>query len=202
MLVVPGLAMFSHKVPAGTRRQLRESLWQPLGAALAEAVGLGGGAAAPAPRPPSLGAAAIPAAAVPATSAAAPAAAAIEPIFAAAAPASVPPSAPPPPPPPPAGGDAPTARADGPRADRATLEATLRACGASGVEWEPGAEGDGLLRCLCRMPAEPTGQLERVFQASGPDAITALEALVGQVTAWSARQGTAAASGPAARRNR
>ena len=52
------------------------------------------------------------------------------------------------------------------------------------------------------MPAEPTGQLERVFQASGPDAITALEALVGQVTAWSARQGTAAASGPAARRNR
>lgn len=196
MLVVPALAMFSHKVPAGTRRLLRESLWQPLGAALAEAVGLGVGAAAPAPRPPSSGAAAIPAAAGPATSAVAPAAAAIEPIFAAAAPASAPPPSPPP------GGDAPMARADSPHADRATLEATLRACGATGVEWEPDAQRDGLHRCVCRMPAEPTGQLERVFQASGPDAITALEALVGQVTAWSARQGTAAASGPAARRNR
>lgn len=183
MLVVPGLAMFSHKVPAGARRQLRQGLWEPLGAALADALGLGGGMAEAMPRPTPPVEPAMPALTGQPTPTEPPAAAVIEPIFAPPAPASVPPL--------------------GERgADRATLEATLLACGATDVEWGPDGGAEGLHRCSCRMPAEPTGQLQRVFQASGPDAIAALEALVDQVTAWSSRHGAAPAPGAAPRRTR
>ena len=215
MLVVPALAMFSHKVPAAARRQLRQGLWEPLVAALSDAVGLGGGADA-APRRsaqdgPALAAANVPAPATPTvTSTEVPAAAAIEPIFATPHPASAPSAAHPPPLPSPgmptlatgAVRDAPPVAADAPGADRAALEARLRACGATEVEWGPAGEGDGLQRCSCRIPAEPTGQLHRVFQASGPDALAALQALVDQVTAWSSRHGTATAPGTAAGRSR
>jgi hypothetical protein len=204
MLVVPALAMFSHKVPAGARRQLRQSLWEPLGAVLADAVGLGGGTAEAVPRQAPPDGAAIPAVTGPVAPAEAPRAAAIEPIFAAPPPADPPPQTVPgiPTTTPGPVGDAATVRAGEPLADRAALEATLRACGATEVEWGQDGEGDGLHRCSCRMPAGPTGQLQRVFQASGTDAIGALRALVGQVTEWSSRHGSAAAAGPAARRNR
>lgn len=183
MLVVPALAMFSHKVPADARRQLRRMLWAPVGAALADAVGLGGGTADALPRPgppvdpvmPALTGQVAPAEPSPPP--------AIEPIFAPRAPARAP--------------------ALGERAaDRATLEATLLACGATDVEWGPDGAAEGLHRCSCRMPADPTGQLQRVFQASGADTLAALQALVDQVTAWSSRHGSAAPPGAAARRTR
>jgi len=72
---------------------------------------------------------------------------------------------------------------------RESLEARLRALGATRIDWTPAQGGDGLHRCSCRIPAEPTGQLHRVFQAAAPDPVAALDNLVGQVTAWSMRAG-------------
>lgn len=207
MLVVPALAMFSHKLPPGARRHLRQGLWEPLGAALADAIGIGGGAPEALPRRPAPDGAALPALPPPVAPTEVVPAAAIEPIFAAPSRAAAPPIAPPPSPgtpapAPDAGGDAPAIRPHAPAADRAALEATLRACGATEVEWGPDGAGEGLQRCSCRMPAEPSGQLQRVFQASGPDALGALRALVDQVTAWSSRHGPAEAPAATVRRSR
>ncbi len=90
--------------------------------------------------------------------------------------------------------------------ERDLLESRLRSLGATSIEWTPAQGGDGLHRCTCRIPAEPTGQLHRVFQASATNPVTALDSLVGQVTAWSMRvrpdngpRGAAATSDPVVR---
>jgi len=189
MVIVPAMAMFSHKVPAETRRQLRQALWGQVQHALVPA-----DAAASEPEPTL----AIP---IPPVAPSAPPDSwgaaigqeradrdAVRPLF----------------------GDASTLVADrGPGGlpeampanaiprDRARLEARLRDLGCAAVEWTPEAGADGSLRCSCRIRAEPTGQLQRVFQASGPDPVAALEALVGEVTAWSARQPTGGPGAPA-----
>lgn len=72
-------------------------------------------------------------------------------------------------------------------AGRESLEARLRALGATSIDWTPAQGGDGLHRCSCRIPADPTGQLQRVFQSAAADPVAALDNLVGQVTAWSMR---------------
>lgn len=205
LIVVPAIAMFSHKVPAETRGYLRRALMGPLADAAAESLGLGSPAgAAVFTRTPGESPATDdgPAVAAPSTvggptstaaSAAAPGPfatpgepiAAVKPMFPAGA----------------APGDGrstgTTAAGEvaGPvslevtslAADRASLESRLRALGATHVEWTPGQGDDGVHRCSCRIPAEPSGQLHRVFQASATDPVTALDTLVGQVTAWSLR---------------
>lgn len=77
---------------------------------------------------------------------------------------------------------------------RAEVERQLAALGAVAFEcvWMPGS---GLHRCSCRASADPSGQLQRVFQSSNADPAVALRNLVGQVQFWKHRLATRAASG-------
>ena len=206
LIVVPLLAMFSHKVPTATRTAIRERLWDPVIRPLASALGLGATSpTSPAPRqaadspvedpfpgPPtafaSSGSASTdigPAAADPLQTLQATRASSLHQPDTAIAGNT----------PPPAillGSDdsLPIGGATG----RESLEARLRALGATRIDWTPGQGGDGLHRCSCRIPAEPSGQLHRIFQAAATDPVAALDNLVGQVTAWSMRSGGPAAS--------
>ena len=206
LIVVPLLAMFSHKVPTATRTAIRERLWDPVIRPLASALGLGATSpTSPAPRqaadspvedpfpgPPtafaSSGSASTdigPAAADPLQTLQATRASSLHQPDTAIAGNT----------PPPAillGSDdsLPIGGATG----RESLEARLRALGATRIDWTPAQGGDGLHRCSCRIPAEPSGQLHRIFQAAATDPVAALDNLVGQVTAWSMRSGGTAAS--------
>ena len=173
LIVVPLLAMVSHKIPAATRAAAREKLWSLIVGALVPA-------------------AVQPATAVPAAGEPTPS---IEPFsrpWEQTAP--TPPTAPPPTILVNAESSLPIGEANG----RESLEARLRALGATQIDWTPAQGGDGLHRCSCRIPAEPTGQLHRVFQAAAADPLAALDNLVGQVSAWSMRTGGAAEGGVAA----
>ncbi len=182
LIVVPLLAMFSHKVPTTTRAAIRERLWNPMIRPLASALGLG---ATPPTSPPPRQATASPPPADP-----------LQPLQPAQAPGLREPDATiagnSPPPAILLGSDdsLPIGGATG----LESLEARLRALGATRIDWTPGQGGDGLHRCSCRIPAEPTGQLHRIFQAAATDPVAALDNLVGQVTAWSMRSGGTAAS--------
>lgn len=215
LVVVPALAMFSHKIPAETRVFLRRAVEGLMTDAAAESPAPGAPAGPPdaGPRdvesPPGVTVAASGAATAPAGHAAvspvivppgklvAPAEpiAAVTPMFPGAAAASaargaVTPVA--------VTSPAPATPETGAMVvDRAVLESRLRALGATHVEWTPGQGDDGVHRCSCRIPAEPSGQLHRVFQASASDPVTALDTLVGQVTAWSLRNRTDEPASPA-----
>lgn len=80
---------------------------------------------------------------------------------------------------PPATFPAATGDADGPIsvADR------LRGLGAVSVECVPLAGGP-LHRCSCRVAADSSGQLQRVFQTSNVDPATGMRNLLGQVQFW------------------
>jgi hypothetical protein len=182
LIVVPLLAMFSHKVPTATRSAIRARLWDPMIRPLASALGL---SAPPPTSPPPRQATASPPTADP-NQPLQPSQALgrREPDFAFAGKAQ-----------PPAillGSEdsLPIGGATG----LESLEARLRALGATRIDWTPGQGGDGLHRCSCRIPAEPSGQLHRIFQAAATDPVAALDNLVGQVTAWSMRSGGTAAS--------
>lgn len=208
LVVVPALAMFSHKIPAGTRGYLRRAMEGLVADAAAESPG----PVAPGPpadasgtevdSPPGAtdlasGAAAVPPGHPPGSPTIAPPGpilapaepiAAVTPMFPGTAGANGSP-----------GAVMPVAAPNSAQAtpettpmavDRATLESRLRALGATHVEWTPGQGDDGIHRCSCRIPAEPSGQLHRVFQASASDPVAALDTLVGQVTAWSLRSRT------------
>lgn len=196
MVFVPGIAMFSHKVPAESRAAIRACLLGPLAESL--------GGSAPGVRdpsgPPAAAAADADARDVPQPARppspsmphpdfpAAPAVAAEAPEVAPMFPARVATAAVAPPAPGPGVG---AAAAGSPGTlDRTALEGRLTALGATQVEWTPAQGGDGIHRCSCRLPADPSGQLHRVFQASGTDPLSALDSLVGQVTAWSLRHGS------------
>lgn len=182
LIVVPLLAMFSHKVPTASRAAIRERFWQLMIRPLASALGLSATSpTCPAPRQ----AAASPPPDRPVG--------AVEEAF--------------PGPPRAFAGSGPTSTDRGPPAadplkplkparatGRESLEARLRALGATRIDWTPGQGGDGLHRCSCRIPAEPSGQLHRIFQAAATDPVAALDNLVGQVTAWSMRSGGTQAS--------
>jgi hypothetical protein len=170
MIVVPLLAMFSHKIPSATRVAVRRQMWEPVIDTARAACGLPAvDQRAPAPflpTGPMAGPSPTAPRAEPGPSTATPPAAlqgAIE-----AQPMEV--------------GSG--LGADG---SRLGLEARLRSLGATRIEWTPAQGGDGLHRCSCRIPAEPTGQLHRVFQAAAADPVAALDSLVGQVTTWSMR---------------
>lgn len=72
---------------------------------------------------------------------------------------------------------------------RTMLEDRLRALGAVSIECVPMMQG-AAYRCSCRVPADPSGQLQRVFQSSNPDPIVALKNLHGQVQFWKHRLAT------------
>ena len=73
-------------------------------------------------------------------------------------------------------------------ADRAAVRDRLRTLGAVAVECRP-APGDAAEHVAsCRVPLDAEGQLQRVFQASGQDALAAERRLLEDVTAWLDRQ--------------
>lgn len=72
---------------------------------------------------------------------------------------------------------------------RIMLEDQLRSLGAMSVECVPMMQGASY-RCSCRVPADPSGQLQRVFQSSNPDPLVALRNLHGQVQFWKHRLAT------------
>lgn len=208
LIIVPLLAMVSHKIPAATRVAVRQHLWDPMIGRLAVTLGLVEPPTAPtaplpsaAPDPtdvhrsPAATADAIaPAVTMPLASLAPPPPSDLGAPLPDASPAARQGSQPSPPEGPPAilggldtavpiGG----AAGSGGGTGRELLEARLRSLGATRIDWTPAQGGDGLHRCSCRIPAEPTGQLHRVFQSSASDPVAALDNLVGQVTAWSMR---------------
>jgi len=188
MVVVPLLAMFSHWIPTEVRAAARRHLWDSTGHWLGAPAEAGlpapkGGAAAVVPA----AAAAPPAAMSPAEGRpvaagaplplATPAAAGLRPITAADAlangtvePALV----------------AQLADRSRQARDHHATEARLKALGAIAFECQP-APGGGLYASSCRVPVDATGQLQRVFQATGHDPATATEALVEQVQQWRLR---------------
>ena len=77
-----------------------------------------------------------------------------------------------------------------------TIENRLNRLGAIGFECSPHADGDKLHRCSCRVSADPSGQLQRVFQSAHVDPITAMQDLLGQVRSWKHRIASQPSSSP------
>lgn len=186
MLVVPALAMFSHRVPADVRAAVRGgierlgALWKSP-APPTPIVVAAGGSVTPAPTP------------------VAPVAAVTEqPILVgarAASPAEPSRPAPPAVAPPVTIPATPLTAADGNAAAR------LRAAGASDVDCRPMEGTPGLHVASCRVGLDASGQLVRVFHASGRDAESAVQSLLDDVLAWKQRVASlqpAAGSGGAA----
>jgi hypothetical protein len=179
MAIVPLVAMFSHKIPrdwrlAAQRLARGEAPVPPT-------------PQSPAPVPPApVATAAVPVAATPPPqrSAAPP----VPPLVPAVPPGEpalalvdvAKPMSPVPTSPAAAPGPADTAR------DRLMIEDQLRALGAVSIECVPMMQGTSH-RCSCRVPADPSGQLQRVFQSSNPDPVVALKNLHGQVQFWKHR---------------
>ncbi len=175
MLVVPLLAMFSHKIPADVRAAMRRGLRDALGHCLGRPAEAGVPAAAPA----------MPSEGVvrggPPTDAAATrdgsdAAAAVTQAATATS------------------GDAPAPELVAQLADRSrqardqqSIEARLRDLGAMAFDCQPLPGTGGLYSSSCRVPVDASGQLQRVFQATGADPRAASESLAQQVAAWQQR---------------
>ena len=183
MLIVPGIAMFSHKIPPEVRRAMREQAWKP---ALEMLAGMAGGApaatensplsppvASPAP-PPAADVIAATSNPTPARQPAAPLTAPPARLAPASAFASVPEPARP---------LKPTADV---RSVRSAVESRLADLGAVSFDCLPSPDG-GPYRCSCRVAADPSGQLQRVFQSADPDPAAAMQNLLGQVQFWKQR---------------
>ncbi|MFM7107927.1 MAG: hypothetical protein ACKOZU_04910 [Planctomycetaceae bacterium] len=179
IVVVPLIAMFSHRIPAGTRAAVAAYLRDLVGPRPAppNAVGAGAaGGASPTPAP--------------------------------SAPAPAPAGAPEQPPGERVERAAAVVSADGlPRVVPISATApepeafgALRALGAVAIESRP-LEGPGGHVARCRVPVDGTGELERVFQATGSDAAAAAENLLYEVAAWRrAAPGAGRATAPATMR--
>ena len=179
MAIVPLVAMFSHKIPRDWRLA-------------AQRLARGEAPVPPTPQsPPPVPPAPVPTAAVPVAATPPPqrtAAPAVPPLVPAVPPAEpalrlvdvAKPMSPAPTSPAVAPGPADTAR------DRLMIEDQLRALGAVSIECVPMMQGTSH-RCSCRVPADPSGQLQRVFQSSNPDPVVALKNLHGQVQFWKHR---------------
>jgi hypothetical protein len=70
---------------------------------------------------------------------------------------------------------------------RTAVERQLVALGAIGFEFVAADAGSPRHRCSCRLPADPSGQLQRVFQAADEDPRAALDQLLAEVRAWQRR---------------
>lgn len=98
---------------------------------------------------------------------------------------------------PPAVAGGPQPNPDGSTAARRTVEDRLLELGAAAIECQPLPGGSGTLVASCRVAVDASGQLQRVFQAAGPEPTAALERLLAEVRAW--RQRAAAESRTATR---
>lgn len=172
MIVVPMLAMFSHKLPPEVRDacsrivlnpaiELIESLARP---AEAEESDPAVDFASPPAGPLLAGSTSFPASSV------APSQATTDPPTNAA------------PPPEPAAGWPPL----GPD-QTATLRRQLAAAGVQRLVIEPGGEGSRSVRGSCRLAVDAAGQLQRLFHASGTTEAETLEQLLEQVGRWNRR---------------
>ena len=168
MVVVPLLAMFSHRLPPNLVAKSRQTLWDPL----AERAGWKT-VQSPRPSPP----AAQPAGASPPVAARA----VPEPAPHRAAEAVLP---------------QPAFGASG-GFDRRGLESRLAQLGATAIGCQPLPGGTGTV-ASCRVAVDPAGELQRVFQSTGPDAAAALGQLAAEVEAWKQRTASraSAVSGP------
>lgn len=154
MVVVPLLAMFSHHLPPRLAAVVRQRLWEPV-------VAWAGWSRPRDPAPVAAGPATVPAAA---TTGGPPA---VVPVAVAPPAPTVTPAAQPVP-------------ADGRRA----VEDRLLRLGARSIECGPLEAGDTTIVASCRVAVDPAGELQRVFQATGPEPTTALARLLGDVEAW------------------
>jgi hypothetical protein len=109
-------------------------------------------------------------------------------------PAVAPPADPPAPPPakaavpsPPPVAVAPQPVPGGSTAARRAAEDRLLELGATAIECQPMPGASGALVASCRVAVDASGQLQRVFQAGGPDPTAALERLFVDVQAWRRR---------------
>ena len=165
MVVVPMIAMFSHRVPAPVRTAIRDAIWNRLASAAAPAPLQGSGApadlAAEQTAPP-----ATPAPATTAPTSADPS------LVAAVAAASTPAAAPL------------TVPVD---AEFRDAETRLTALGAVAIECHPMPGGVGHHAASCRVAVDATGQLHRLFQASGSGRGDAMRRLLADVSAWRQR---------------
>lgn len=92
----------------------------------------------------------------------------------------------------PASAPLPPAAAPPSAAGRRAIEDRLLEMGATAIECQPLPGGGGTLLASCRVAADASGQLQRLFQAVGPEPTAALETLRADVEAW--RRRTAARS--------
>jgi len=211
MLVVPALAMFSHLIPAEVRAAARHSF------ATATSDWLGTPADArtipppPAALPPAVAQSALPVHGgetlgfLPAATIPKPVATGLPPAATGLPPAATGGAAAATNPPLPAGAASSTATepatpplvtqlADRTRQlrdqqarEQQAIEAQLKSAGAVSFDCQPLPGSEGLFSSSCRVPMDATGQLQRVFQASGHDPGTASAALLAQVMAWRQR---------------
>jgi len=82
--------------------------------------------------------------------------------------------------------------------EQQALEDRLTSLGALAIDCQPMPGAAGLHSCSCRVPVDATGQLQRVFQATGRDPLSATDALLEQVTAWRQRVALQPPLGPGA----
>jgi len=174
MLVVPALAMFSHWIPPELRAATRRGFAAATSGWLGTPAEAGTVPPPPTNTPTAVGAPAAAPSLLPV--AAPPAATVAEP----AAPPMV------------------AQLADRTRQvrDQQAIEAQLKAVGAVSFDCQPLPGPEGLYSSSCRVPVDATGQLQRVFQATGHDPGSASAALLEQVMGW--RQRAATQSPPAA----
>jgi hypothetical protein len=178
MVVVPGLALFSHLTPPSVRDLMRRTLCDPFcqSVRLLAPTVPSAPAAASMPMPEEPETAPLPPAAEPATQATAsraPGPLAVEE------------------PPPPTGPS--SASADVPRspaewAALGTLRKELTALGATAIDCRPQPGDVAGYASSCRIGIDPQGQLHRMFHGRGADAPAAMQSLIEQVRAWQTRQ--------------
>jgi hypothetical protein len=178
MLVVPALAMFSHWIPTEFRAATRRGFAAATSGVLGTPAEAGTVPTPPTP-PPAVGAPAaspsvLPIAGQPATAVAEPA---TPPMVAQLA-------------------DRTRQVRDQLARDQQAIEAQLKAAGAVSFDCQPLPGPEGLYSSSCRVPVDATGQLQRVFQATGHDPGSASAALLEQVMGW--RQRAVTQSPPAA----
>lgn len=183
LLFVPLVAMFSHKVPRGVREGFRDRVWRPavarVSAWVAGEADQGGHAAE---RFPSEAVAPV---------VRQPEEAATDRIAAAAAPAANDPPPAPPVAPPTMLPEVAVQSTLLQEPSRAALEERLAAIGATGLKLKPPPEPSGVHVASCRVPADASGQLQRLFQATGPTPEMSLERLASQIEAWRLRMASA-----------
>lgn len=176
MLIVPLLAMFSHKIPADVRASMRRGLRDALGHCLGR----------PAEAGPPAPAAAVAADGIARTDFVVDAQEArsdADPVASGTTAAQQP------------SGDAVASPAlvaqlaDRSRQarDQQSVEARLKDLGAMAFDCQPLPGTGGLFSSSCRVPVDASGQLQRVFQATGADPLAATESLAQQVAAWRQR---------------